>query len=62
LGQCGEPWRITGRLERVTSEDSKRVYARNVEILNTQDLDSLDEVVDPERYKEICVGLTPGLG
>jgi hypothetical protein len=49
-------------LERVTSEDSKRVYARNVEILNTQDLDSLDEVVDPERYKEICVGLTPGLG
>lgn len=44
----------------MANEDNKRVYARYVEILNTQDFDSLGEVVDPVRYKEICVGLTPG--
>ena len=42
----------------MANEDDKRVYARYVEILNTQDFGSLDEVVDPGRYKEICVGLT----
>lgn len=44
----------------MANEDNKRVYERYVEILNTQDFDSLDEVVDPVRYREICVGLTPG--
>ncbi len=40
--------------------ENKRVYARYIEILNTQDFDALPEVVDPERYREICVGFTPG--
>ena len=41
-------------------EDNKRVYRRYIELLNAQDFDSLPEVVDPERYREICVGFTPG--
>ena len=40
--------------------ESKQVYARYIELLNAQDFDRLPEVVDPERYKEICVGFTPG--
>ena len=44
----------------VTGEENKRVYARYIELLNAQDFDALDEVVDPERYREICVGFTPG--
>lgn len=44
----------------MANEDNKRVYARYVEVLSTRDFDSLGEVVDPVRYKEICVGLTPG--
>lgn len=40
--------------------ENKRVYTRYIEILNTQDFDALPEVVDPERYREICVGFTPG--
>jgi predicted ester cyclase len=31
-----------------------------IELLNAQDFDSLPEVVDPDRYKEICVEFTPG--
>lgn len=42
------------------SDDNKRVYARYIELLNTQDYDSLGEIVDPVRYREICVGFTPG--
>lgn len=41
-------------------EQNKRVYGRYIELLNAQDFDSLDEVVDPDRYREICVGFTPG--
>ena len=44
----------------MTGEDSKRVYARYIELLNAQDFEALGEVVDPERYREICVGFTPG--
>lgn len=44
----------------MTSEENKRVYARYIELLNAQDFGALDEVVDPERYREICVGFTPG--
>jgi predicted ester cyclase len=36
------------------------VYARYKELLNAQDFGALDEVVDPARYREICVGFTPG--
>ncbi len=60
MGQCEALWWTIGRKERVSNEDNKRVYARYVEILNDQEFGSLDEVVDPDRYKEICVGLTPG--
>jgi predicted ester cyclase len=42
------------------SERNKRVYRRYIELLNAQDFDSLPEVVDPDGYKEICVGFTPG--
>ena len=41
---------------RVTGEENKRYIG----LLNAQDFGSLDEVVDPERYREICVGITPG--
>ncbi|MBA3425972.1 MAG: ester cyclase [Rubrobacteraceae bacterium] len=41
-------------------ERNKDVYRRYIELLNAQDFDSLPEVVDPERYREICVGFTPG--
>ena len=44
----------------MTSEENKRVYERYIGLLNAQDFGSLDEVVDPERYREICVGFTPG--
>ena len=44
----------------MTSEENKRVYARYIELLNAQDFDALEEVVDLERYREICVGFTPG--
>ena len=48
-------------MENVTRLDlNKRVYRRFVEILNAQDFDSLPEVADPESYREICVGFTPG--
>lgn len=41
-------------------EQHKNVYRRYIELLNAQDFDTLSEVVDPEKYKEICVGFTPG--
>lgn len=44
----------------MTSEENKRVYARYIELLNAQDFGALSEVVDPGRYREICVGFTPG--
>lgn len=44
----------------MTNEENKRVYVRYIELLNAQDFGGLDEVVDPERYREICVGFTPG--
>ena len=44
----------------MTSEDNKQIYKRYIELLNAQELDSLSEVVDPEKYREICVGFTPG--
>ena len=44
----------------MTNEENKRVYARYIELLNAQDFGALSEVVDPERYREICVGFTPG--
>lgn len=44
----------------MTNEENKRVYARYIELLNAQDFARLDEVVDPGRYREICVGFTPG--
>jgi predicted ester cyclase len=39
---------------------NKRAYRRFIELLNAQEFDSLPEVVDPGRYREICVGFTPG--
>ncbi len=44
----------------MTNEENKRIYARYIELLNAQEYGSLPEVVDPERYREICVGFTPG--
>jgi predicted ester cyclase len=45
---------------RVTKEENKRVYERYIGLLNAQDFAALPEVVDPDRYREICVGFTPG--
>jgi predicted ester cyclase len=45
---------------RVTGEDNKRVYERYIGLLNAQDFAALPEVVDPDRYREVCVGFTPG--
>lgn len=42
------------------SEENKRVYSRFIELLNAQNYDALPEVVDAARYREICVGFTPG--
>lgn len=47
-------------MESSTEERLKQIYARYIELLNAQDYESLAEVVDPERYREICVGFTPG--
>ena len=44
----------------MTGEENRRVYARYIELLNAQDFETLGEVVDPERYREICVGFTAG--
>jgi predicted ester cyclase len=44
----------------VTSEENKRVYERYIGLLNAQDFAALPEVVDPDRYREICVGFTSG--
>ena len=44
----------------MTTAENKRVYARYIELLNAQDFAALSEVVDPARYREICVGFTPG--
>ena len=57
------PGRVRGRPKkrrRVTGEENKRVYERYIGLLNAQDFAALPEVVDPERYREICVGFTPG--
>ena len=44
----------------VTGEENKRVYERHIELLIAQEFGALDEVVDPGRYREICVGFTTG--
>ncbi len=44
----------------MTGEENKQVYTRYIELLNAQDFGALPEVVDPARYREICVGFTPG--
>jgi predicted ester cyclase len=44
----------------MAGEENKRVYARYIELLNAQDFAALPDVVDPGRYREICVGFTPG--
>ena len=44
----------------MTGEENKQVYTRYIELLNAQDFGALREVVDPERYREICVGFTQG--
>lgn len=44
----------------MAGEENKRVYRRYIELLNAQDFGALDEVVNPEKYREICVGFTQG--
>ncbi len=44
----------------MTNDERKRSYARFIDLLNAQEYGALPEVVDPERYQEICVGFTPG--
>jgi predicted ester cyclase len=44
----------------MAGEENKQAYEHYLELLNAQDFERLDDVVDPERYREICVGFTPG--
>jgi hypothetical protein len=44
----------------MAGEENGRVYARYIGLLNAQDFAALPEVGDPGRYREICVGYTPG--
>lgn len=44
----------------MANDDGRRTYERFIELLNAQNCDALPEVVDPVRYREICVGFTPG--
>ena len=44
----------------MAAKENKQIYTRYIELLNAQKLDSLSEVVNPEMYREICVGFTPG--
>ena len=46
--------------ETALSNANKHVYRRFIELLNEQNFDALPEVVDVEKYHEICVGFTPG--
>ncbi len=41
-------------------EENKKIYRRYIEILNAQDFNALPEVADMDKYREICVGFTPG--
>lgn len=41
-------------------EENKKIYRRYIEILNAQDFNALPEVTDMDKYREICVGFTPG--
>lgn len=41
-------------------EENKKIYRRYIEILNAQDFNALPEVTNAKKYKEICVGFTPG--
>jgi predicted ester cyclase len=41
-------------------DDNKATYRRFIDILNSQQVDALPEVVDTGAYREICVGATPG--
>lgn len=50
-------------MEPVTNnqlEKNKTIYIRYIEILNEKNFEVLHEVIDTDRYKEICVGFTPG--
>ncbi|MGH8929318.1 MAG: ester cyclase [Egibacteraceae bacterium] len=42
------------------AERNKATYRRFVELLNTQNFNALPEVVDPDRYREDCIGFTGG--
>lgn len=44
----------------MANDDDRRTYERFIELLNEQDYEALPEVVDAARYREICVGFTPG--
>ncbi len=41
-------------------QTNKEIYKRYIEILNTQNFDALPEVTNQNKYREICVGYTPG--
>jgi predicted ester cyclase len=41
--------------------DAAAVYRRFVEGLNRRDLEAVESTVDPERWREVCVGYTQGV-
>lgn len=44
----------------MTAERAEATYRRFIELLNAGRMDAMAEVVDLERYRENCVGVTPG--
>jgi predicted ester cyclase len=44
----------------LTTEQKKAAYSRFLDILSSGNLSLLGEVLDLDRYQEICVGVTPG--
>ena len=53
LGQSARPrrWQMT---------TTTSVYQGFIEAVNNRDLDAADRFVDPARYRENCIGFTPG--
>ncbi len=45
--------------ETALSNTNKQVYRRFIELLNEQNFDALPEVVNVEKYHEVCVGFNP---
>ena len=44
----------------INPEQNKEIFRRFIDLLNKRRLGELDEVVNPQRYHEQCIGYAPG--